>query len=109
MTLSIEGNAKLSKLLGERFKRFIYWNKDKVINNKEEGNSMIQLIKESNDSLFLLMIIQKATMMFLLILPKNIFCQELKQKITTSKLMEETFMINQLMTELSNRTKSKKY
>ena len=109
MTLSIEGNAKLSKLLGERFKRFIYWNKDKVINNKEEGNSMIQLIKESNDSLFLLMIIQKATMMFLLIFPKNIFCQELKQKITTSKLMEETFMINQLMTELSNRTKSKKY
>ena len=109
MTLSIEGNAKLSKLLGERFKRFIYWNKDKVINNKEEGNSMIQLIKESNDSLFLLMIIQKATMMFLLILPKNIFCQELKQKITTSKLMEETFMINQLMTQLSNMMKSEKY
>ena len=78
MTLSIEGNAKLSKLLGERFKRFIYWNKDKVINNKKVGNSMIQLIKESNDSLFLLMIIQKATMTFLLILPKKIFFQELK-------------------------------
>ena len=29
---------------------------------------------------------------------KNIFFQELKQKITTSKLMEETFMIRQLMT-----------
>ena len=105
MTLSIEGNAKLSKLLGERFKRFIYWNKDKVINNKEVGNSMIQLIKESNDSLFLLMIIQKATMMFLLILPKNIFCQEQKQKITTSKWMEETVMINQLMTLLTNKMK----
>ena len=27
VTLSVEGNAKLSKLLGEGFKRSIYWNK----------------------------------------------------------------------------------
>ena len=27
VTLSTEGNAKLSKLLGEGFKRSIYWNK----------------------------------------------------------------------------------
>ena len=33
VTLSIEDNAKLSKLLGEGFKRSIYWNKYKVINN----------------------------------------------------------------------------
>ena len=46
---------------------------------------------------------------FLLILSKNIFFQELKQKITTSKTMEKTFMISQLMTQLSNRTKSEKY
>ena len=31
--LSIEDNAKLSKLLGEGFKRSIYWNKYKVIDN----------------------------------------------------------------------------
>ena len=33
VTLSAEDNAKLSKLLGERFKRSIYWNKYKVIDN----------------------------------------------------------------------------
>ena len=40
---------------------------------------------------------------------KNVFFQELKLKITTSKLMEEIFMISQLMTRLSNTTKSEKY
>ena len=34
VTLSAEDNAKLSKLLGEGFKRSIYWNKYKVIDNK---------------------------------------------------------------------------
>ena len=33
VTLSAEGNAKLSKLLGEGFKRLVYWNKYKVIPN----------------------------------------------------------------------------
>ena len=33
VTLSIESNAKLSKLLGEGFKRTIYWNKYKVTDN----------------------------------------------------------------------------
>ena len=31
VTLSAEDNVKLSKLLGEEFKRFIYWNQYKVI------------------------------------------------------------------------------
>ena len=35
VTLSAEDNAKLSKLLGKGFKRPIYWNKYKVINNIE--------------------------------------------------------------------------
>ena len=34
VTLSIEDNAKLSKLLSEGFKRPVYWNKYKVIDNK---------------------------------------------------------------------------
>ena len=34
VTLSIEDNAKLSKLLSEGFKRPVYWNKYKVIPNK---------------------------------------------------------------------------
>ena len=35
VTLSAEGNSKLSKLLGEGFKRSIYWSKYKVIGNIE--------------------------------------------------------------------------
>ena len=31
--LSAEDNVKLSKLLSEGFKRFVYWNKYKVIGN----------------------------------------------------------------------------
>ena len=34
VTLSAEDNAKLSKLLNERFERSIYWNKCKVIDNR---------------------------------------------------------------------------
>ena len=34
VTLSVEDNAKLSKLLSEGFKRPIYWNEYKVISNK---------------------------------------------------------------------------
>ena len=34
VTLSIEDNAKLTKLLSDGFKRFVYWNKYKVIPNK---------------------------------------------------------------------------
>ena len=34
VTLSIEDNTKLWKLLGEGFKRSIYWNKYKVIDNR---------------------------------------------------------------------------
>ena len=33
VTLSAEDDAKLSKLLGKGFKRYIYWNKYKVIDN----------------------------------------------------------------------------
>ena len=34
VTLSIEDNARLTKLLSEGFKRLVYWNKYKVILNK---------------------------------------------------------------------------
>ena len=34
VTLSAEDNAKFSKLFGEGFKRPVYWNKYKVIDNK---------------------------------------------------------------------------
>ena len=34
VTLKAEDNTKLSNLLGEGFKRLIYWNECKVISNK---------------------------------------------------------------------------
>ena len=40
---------------------------------------------------------------------EDIFLQGLKLKIITLKLMEEIFMINQLMTQLSNTMKPGKY
>ena len=40
---------------------------------------------------------------------QNIFFQELKQKITISKLMVEIFMITQLTTQLNNMMKLEKY
>ena len=89
VTLSAEGNTKLSKLLSDRFKRSIYWSKYKVTdnilvqiatNNEEKyiREFLIQVIKEFKDYLFLLIIIRKVVVRFLLILLENIFFQELK-------------------------------
>ena len=53
VTLSAEDNAKLSKLLGEGFKRSIYWNKYKVIDNKVveiAANNEEKYIRELLDS-----------------------------------------------------------
>ena len=52
-TLSIEDNAKLSKLLGKGFKRSIYWNKYKVIDNtvvEIAANNEEKYIRELLDS-----------------------------------------------------------
>ena len=53
VTLSIEDNAKLWKLLGEGFKRSIYWNKYKVIDNRlveTANNNEEKYIRELLDS-----------------------------------------------------------
>ena len=53
VTLSAEDIAKLSKLLGEGFKRPVYWNKYKVIDNKVEqivANTKEKYIRELLDS-----------------------------------------------------------
>ena len=84
VALSTEDNAKLTKQLKEGFKRPVYWNKYKVVDSKvvdiavanQEKLKLIQVIKESRDSFFLLMIVQMVIMKFLLILSKNIFYQE---------------------------------
>ena len=48
VTLSIEDNAKLTKLLSEGFKRSVYWNKYKVIPNKTCNQN--QYIRELLDA-----------------------------------------------------------
>ena len=49
VTLSIEDNAKLTKLLSEGFKRSVYWNKYKVIPNKiyNQNNYIRELLDSS--------------------------------------------------------------
>ena len=50
VTLSIEDNAKLTKLLNEGFKRSVYWNKYKVIPNKTYNQN--DYIRELLDASF---------------------------------------------------------
>ena len=80
VTLSTEDNAKLPKQLSEGFKRPVYWNKYKVIDNKiveiTDANGLIQVIKELRDCLFLVIIIQQVIIKFLLILSKSTFYQK---------------------------------
>ena len=87
VTLSIEDNSKLSKLLNEGFKRPIYWNEYKVTPNKivEIANAndkeyIRELLDSScqGDYLFLHIIIQLVMIKFLLIHIKNTFYQGLK-------------------------------
>ena len=49
VTLSIEDNSKLTKLLSEGFKRSVYWNKYKVIPNKiyNQNNYIRELLDSS--------------------------------------------------------------
>ena len=53
VTSSAEDNAKLSKILTEGFKRTLYWNEQKVIDNKVEevaANNEEKYIRELLDS-----------------------------------------------------------
>ena len=83
VTLSAEDNVKLTKQLNEGFKRSLYWNEYKMIDNKKvrllmlmmknrKENCSIQVIKGLKNCLFLFMI----TIKFLLILSKTISFQE---------------------------------
>ena len=104
VTLSAEDNIKLVRQLNEGFKRPVYWNKYKVIGNKAveiAAANADKHIREMLDSsyqgvktLFVLAYdntIQQLIIKFLLILSKNIFFQELKLKIATSKLMGKIY------------------
>ena len=112
VTLSAQDNAKLSKLLSKGFNIQVYWNKYKIIPNKayDENDHIREMLHSSYQGVKRLFGLayrdRGGANRVKLILTENIFFQELKQEIATSKLMEETFMISQLMTQLSNVMKS---
>ena len=100
VTLKTEDNKKLSKLLREGFKRPIYWNEYKITPNKNyDANKSIRerlaYGGENGDAT------ENSHRKYVLL--------RMKIKTITLKLMEEIFMSNQLMTWLSNTTKSEKY
>ena len=87
VTLTVEDNSKLSKLLSEGFKRSIYWNEYKVTPNKmveiavaNREKHIRELLDSSCEGVkrFLHIIIQLVIIKFLLIHIKNTFFQELK-------------------------------
>ena len=90
VTLSVEDNAKLSKLLSEGFKSPIYWNEYKVMPNKiveiaaaDEDKYIRELLDSSCQGvnrLFVLAynIMQLIIIKFLVIHTQNFFFQELK-------------------------------
>ena len=111
VTLKIEDNTKLTKLLNNGFKRSIYWSKYKVIfknyNNK--------YIRERIDASF-----QGVNKLF--VLPyagddnitdenpyKKYFLPRIKIANYKSRLTEEIFMISQLMIQSNNTMKLERY
>ena len=108
VALSAEDNVKLSKLLGEGFKRSIYWNEYKVIDNKIveiATNKKEKYMRELLDSSW-----QGVKRLFVLAynnkegndkvsvdLSRNIFFQDLKWK-NNIEIDRGSFMISQLMT-----------
>ena len=104
VTLSIEDNSKLTKLLSEGFKRPIYWNEYKVAPNKVVELAVVNDVKYIRELLDpscqgvkrLLVLAYNNTA------GNNQFSVDLYKKyflprITILRLMLETFLINQLM------------
>ena len=113
VTLKIEGNAKLSKLLSEVFKRSIYWNEYKVTPNKNyESNEYIrQGLDASNQGvnrLFVFPYLRSANFT-----AENPYDKWLlpRSKIDNYNIEIDgrNFMTKQLMIQLNNPTKSEKY
>ena len=120
VTLSAEDNAKLQKLLTGGFKRPVYWNKYKVIDNilvHIANNNEEKYIRELLDSSY-----QRAKRFFVLAYDskegdnkvsidsfKTYFLPRVKIENYNIEIDGKTFMISQLMTQLSNMMKSEKY
>ena len=108
VTLSAEDNVKLLKLLSEGFKRTVYWNEYKVIYNKIveiANNNEEKYIRELLDSSW-----QGVKRLFVLAYNSkegdNKVSVDLYKKYFLPRVKIEKC---QLMTQLSNTTKSEKY
>ena len=108
VTLSAEDNVKLLKLLSEGFKRTVYWNKYKVTDNKIveiANNNEEKYIRELLDSSW-----QGVKRLFVLAYNSkegdNKVSVDLYKKYFLPRVKIEKC---QLMTQLSNTTKSEKY
>ena len=120
VTLSAEDNVKLSKLLGEGFKSFIYWNNYKVIdsivvrtNNANEDKYIRKRLDASCPGVKRLFVlaydntagnIQVSVDSF-----KTYFLSRDKIENNNIDIDGRNFLISQLMTQLNNTTKSEKY
>ena len=117
--LSAEYNAKLSKFLGEGFKRAVHWNKYKVIDNKvveiaaENGETYIRELLDSS---------YQGVKRFVLAYDntagndqvsidsyKKYFLPRVKIENYNIEIDGKSFLVNQLMTQLSNMMKSEKH
>ena len=119
VTLSIEDNSKLTKLLNEGFKRPVYWNEYKVTPNKVveiAGVNDVRYIRELLDSSC-----QGVKRLFVLAYNNTAGNDQLSvdsyKKYFLPRViidnynieMVETFMINQLIIQLNNMMKLEKY
>ena len=111
VTLSAKDNVILSKFLGEGFKRPIYWNRNKVIPNKTyDANGYIrELLDSSYQGVKRLLVLAYDNANG--ITPnshKGYFLPRVKIENYNIEIDGMNFMINQLMTQLSNMMKSEK-
>ena len=120
VSLSAEDNIKLSELLGEVFKISIYWNKNKVINNKVveiAAENVEKYIRERLDASC-----QGVKRLFFRAYDntaganqasidsfKKYFLPRVKIENYNIGIDERNFIISHLMAQLSNTTKSEKY
>ena len=114
VTLSVEDNAKLTKLLSERFKRSVYWNKYKVIPNKiyNADDYIRELLDASYQGVKRLFVLAYGNASDNLVTAdshRRYFLARIKIENYNIEIDGRNFMISQLMIRLSNTMKLKKY
>ena len=119
VTLSAEDNVKLSKLLSEGFKRSVYWNEYKISDNilihitdNNEEKTIRQLLDSSYQGVKTLFVIaynnKECDNKVSIDSYEKYFLPRVKIENENIEIDGKNFIISQLMTQLSNTTKSEK-